>query len=89
MTTNTNIDWREEFCLGWDAINDNDNLSKIKKSFTLAFITNLIEEVKREQVEEIADKIQGIDDSGGGSGRRLKIQILGYLETLTPNQPNK
>lgn len=43
-------------------------------------LRNLATIVKNQTKEELLKKIEKIDVSGGGSGRRLKIQIMGLLE---------
>ena len=45
-----------------------------------AQILNFISKIRRQDIDEEIEFIKKIDVSGGGSGRRIKEQLLGFLE---------
>lgn len=50
------------------------------KDFLYNFIQHQMEQGRQEEIARIVKMIEAIDDSGGGSGRRLKIQLLDQLK---------
>jgi len=51
-----------------------NNMSKIKQID--------LEKIRQETINEVVKIVEAIDDSGGGSGRRIKIQLLEKLKNL-------
>jgi len=41
-----------------------------------------LEKIRQETINEVVKIVEAIDDSGGGSGRRIKIQLLEKLKNL-------
>lgn len=65
---NNNIGWEDRFDKGWNNINDNDNLSKIRKSFVKSFISQELEN----QRKEIANAIRKADCTGKNGLKIIK-----------------
>lgn len=51
--------------------------SKVKQ-----FISSALDKQHKADMEEVKKIVEGIDDNGGGSGRRLKIQLLNKLKDV-------
>jgi hypothetical protein len=46
----------------------------------IALARKEIEKARKDERKRIKKMVETIDDTGGGSGRRIKIQLLGWLK---------
>ena len=71
-------EWREEFDKFFN-INEDSCPDCYKCSER---IKNFIQSLLDKNTKEIIDKVESINVSGGGSGRRLKLELLNWLNNL-------
>jgi len=73
---------REEFRKQFDELKlkpPKGSIKNLERELILDYWLKIRRGAIAERDEEIKKMVEKIDDSGGGSGRRLKLQILGYL----------
>ena len=61
---------------------NNDFFYKSQITVSKITVTDFIHTIRKQDRKAIMEFVEKINVNGGGSGRRLQIQLLGYLEGL-------